>query len=89
MNKGARAQVRNGILMPKNGGNTYEALAREAYLTDPKRETVERERLKRSTAETVPSASGPISAFATLMSARSAVKWLQSRRDTCYTEGTK
>ena len=47
VNKGARAQVRNGVLLPKNGGNTYEALAREAYLTDPKRETVERERLKR------------------------------------------
>ena len=55
MNKGARAQVRNGVLLPKNGAWGME----------------------------------PISAFATLMSARSAVKWLQSRRDTCYTEGTK
>ena len=47
MNRGARAQVRNGVLIPKHGGCTYEALAQEAYLTDPKRETVESERLKR------------------------------------------
>ena len=31
----------------------------------------------------------PISTFAALMSLRSAVKWLQSRRISCYTEGTK